>query len=132
MYNITIANNSKLNVKFGRPRTATIMRKDKNDLDEIIDVTLTLAKKQPGDCNNCKAQRINRTLSRVLNRGFEEGSMQIFTTARMFKQRGMMEEAHDVDENDGTNLRWIQEKRRRERDQVQAYHRKGYQMADYV
>lgn len=62
MQNINTANNSKLNVRFCRPRRvgkiAIIISNCKGEEHpDFVDFVTTLTDRQPSDCNNCKAQR---------------------------------------------------------------------------
>lgn len=132
MQTINTSNNSKLNPKFSKhPRKWVVMRK--NEKDEIVDsVTCEGILKPNQDCNRCKAQRMpryqrqhGRTIPTLL-KYLQANEIGTIMTSRAFMQRGMIEEAHDMNEFDGINLRFIQARRRRERDQAQKWKRGGH------
>lgn len=128
MFNINTSSKSSITVNprfTRRPYKMAVIRNQGEANEELLDAMGSLTSKQPGDCNNCKikAQRKPRWMRKMGSNYLEYQT--VLTTHHMFYERGMKEEAMDVLEFDGINLRDIQIYRRRKRDQAQRWKRSG-------
>lgn len=135
MFNINTANNASINPRFRkrakRVKKLVSFESENGEVkgSHILDLDFTL--KDDQDCNNCKAQRMPRFHRqhghdlKSMTEFLQEHRIGTVMSSRDYQRRGMSEEAYDVLEFDGINLRLIQARRRRERDQAQKWKRSG-------